>query len=392
MKTARWFTAVLAAALSATLGAQDAGRPVKIDDFEADPSGWMALKMETTGGGGEDSDSKIAVAREAEHVKSGKGSLSYTYEIAAGTVRLLAHQRTADLAGMKSLRLWVKASHDTSVVIGLAESDSATYQTAATCAAGKWQEIVVNLDELVPDEATKDANGKLDLDQVGSIQVMDIGSFLVNLLPDLKATRTLWLDDIAFSSQPAALTTGVTEVTRVVPAFLVDSFESPVVRWIPISLEFAEPPKFDLFDAPVSIDREAPPQGGQQSLKFAYPRKGGKANGIMRNLEKNDLSRAASLDLSLKVSHDGTFVVSVEEKDGSRYQKMVELKALDGWKTQSLAFGDLTLADDSQDDNARLDPAEIKQVAVADITTLLGGEAAEEVVLRVDQVLFVLAP
>ena len=391
MKTARWMP-IAFVAVCASLGAQDKGKQVRIDDFESEPSGWMALKLETTGGGGEDGDSKIAVSREAANVKAGKGSLSYTYEIAAGTVRLLALQRPVDLGGMKSLRLWVKASHATGVVIGLAEKDSATYQAAVTCAAGQWQEVVVNLDEFVADEPTKDPNGKLDLDQVGSIQVMDIGAFLVNFLADLKGTRTLWLDDIAFSSQAATLTTGATQVTRVVPAFLVDSFETPVVRWIPISLEFADPPKFNLFDAPVSIDKEAAPEGGKQSLKFAYPRKAGKANGIMRNVEKNDLSRATGLDLALKTSADGTFVVSLEEKDGSRYQKIVELKSYDGWKTLNLGFGDLTLADDSKDDNGRLDPAEIKQIAIADITTLLGGGEAAENVLRVDQVLFVLAP
>jgi len=392
MKITRWIAAVLAAALSGSLAAQDKPKQVKVDDFEAELSGWMALKLETAGGGGEDSESKIAVAREAAHVKAGKGSLSYTYDVAAGTVRLLALQRPVDLAGMKSLRLWVKASHATALVIGLAENGSATYQAAVTCAAGKWQEVLVNLDELVPDEATKDPNGKLDLDQVGSIQVLDIGSFLVNLLPELKATRTLWLDEIAFSSQAAPLTTGVTKVTRVVPAFLVDNFESPVVRWIPISLEFAEPPKFNLFDAPVAIDRDAPAEGGKQCLKFTYPRKGAKFHGVMRNLEKNDLSKSTGLDISLKTSVDGTFLVGVEERDGSRYQKMVELKAGDGWKTLSLGFADLALADDSQDDNGRLDPAEIKQVSVADITQIAGGGEADEVVLRLDQVLFTLAP
>lgn len=392
MKTARWMPIAFLAACAA-LGAQDKGKQVKIDDFETDPTGWMALKLEpATGGGGEDADSKIAVAREAAAVKSGKGSLSYTYEIAAGTVRLLALQRPVDLTGMKSLRLWVKTSHATGVVIGLAENGSATYQAAVTCAAGQWQEVVVNLDEFVPDEPTKDPNGKLDLDQVGSIQVMDIGAFLVNFLGDLKGTRTLWLDDIAFSSQAVSLTTGATKVTRVVPAFLVDSFESPVIRWIPISLEFAEPPKFNLFDAPVSIDKEAAPEGGKQSLKFAYPRKAGKANGLMRNVEKNDLSRATGLDLAVKTSGDGTFVISLEEKDGSRYQKIVELKSYDGWKTLNLSFGELTLADDSKDDNGRLDPAEIKQIAIADLTALIGGGESAENVLRVDQVLFVLAP
>jgi len=391
MKTLRPIALVLAAALSGTLAAQDKPRQIRIDDFEKEPEGWTALKLEA-GGGGEDAESKVALAREGEHVKAGKGSLSYTFPVTAGTMRVLVLQRPTDLSGMKSLRLWVKSSHATAVVVGLAEPESATYQAAATVAAGRWQEISVNLDELVPDEVGKDPNGRLDLDRVGAIQVFDVGSFLVNLLPDLAATRTIWLDEIAFSSEAVPLTTGATKVTRVVPAFLVDNFESAVVRWSPISLEFGDPPRFSVYDVPVSLDPDAPPGGGKQSLRFAYPRRGVKVHGLLRSVEKNDLSRATALDLSLRTSIDGTFIVSLEEHDGSRYNKVVELKAADGWTTLNLALGDLTLADDSQDDNGRLDPGEIKQVAIADITQLAGGGEADENVLRIDQVLFVLAP
>ena len=43
--------------------------------------------------------------------------------------------------------------------------------------------------------------------------------------------------------------------------------------------------------------------------------------------KKVDLGKATGIDLALKSSHDGTFIVAIEEKDGSRYNKTVELHA-----------------------------------------------------------------
>src|SRR4029450_10321489 len=104
-------------------------------------------------------------------------------------------------------------------------ASGASYQANAHCPAGAWQEISVNLDELTVDEPGKDPNGKLDLDQIGSITIFDIRGFVGRFLPDLKGSRTMALDDIHFSSKPVVSTTGPAQVTRVVPIHLVDNFE-----------------------------------------------------------------------------------------------------------------------------------------------------------------------
>src|SRR5206468_876177 len=113
------------------------------------------------------------------------------YDITPKTIRVLALQKPMDLTGMKSLRLWVKCSQATAVVIGLGEAGGASYQTAAHCPAGAWQEVALNLDEFALDDPAKDANGKLDLDQITSLTVFDIGGFAALFLPDLKGSRTM---------------------------------------------------------------------------------------------------------------------------------------------------------------------------------------------------------
>jgi hypothetical protein len=371
-------------------GLQDAEKKMVISDFEGDAVEWSGLTL-SDAGVNPDGDSKIAITHEAASVKAGKGALSWSYEITPKTVRVLALQRPIDLTGMKSLHLWVKCSKATSVIIGVGDPSGASYQANAHCPAGAWQEIAVNLDELTVDEPAKDPNGKLDLDQVNSITLFDIGGFIAMFLPDVKGSRTMMIDDIGFSSKPVVATTGAAQITRVVPIHLVDNFESSVIRWIPISLDLSETPKFALFDAPVAVDKDVPPGGGKQSLKFSYPRKGKKVHGVMRNLEKVDLSKATTLDLALKCSHDGAFFVAIEEKDGSRYNMKVDL-LLGDWKSFSWPLSAFTLADDSQDENGKLDPDQIKQITIVDATQLLGSNEADQVHLWVDQVLFLLSP
>lgn len=382
-----WTVAILLAA-----GRQDDAKPMKIGDFETDTIEWQAIKLDPAAGVGEDDEAKVAVTTEPAQVKAGKGSLSYSYDVVPNTIRMLALQRPLDLSRMKSLRLWVKCSKTTAIVFTVTETGGAGYQASFYCPQDAWQEVAVNLDELTPDEEGKDGNGKLDLDEVGSVSIIDISGFLSAFLPDLKGPRQMWLDEIEFSPRRVALTTGPTTVTRVTPVHLVDNFESPVIRWSPISVEFSDTPKFNLFDAPVAVDKTAPPDGGKQSLKYVYPRQGAKVYGIMRNVEKVDLKKAVALDIALKISNDGSVVVSLEEKDGSRYQKIVELKSDDGWKSLTFAFGDLTLADDSQDENGKLDAGDIKQISIADLTHLIGGGEVAENKLWIDEVRFVLSP
>jgi hypothetical protein len=355
-----------------------------IDDFEGELSGWMALKLDA-GTVDPDPDSKIATS--SEGAKSGKASLTFGYAVNPGIVRVLVRQGPFDLAGMKSLRFWTKSSASTALVVSLTESSGASYQAPFSVNAGVWQEVVLNLEEFIPDEPGKDGNGKLDVDDIGSISFFDFGGFLALLVPDLAGSRTMSIDDLRFAAEPVARTTGAAG-----GHYLLDSFESPLIRWAPLSVEFGDALKINLFDAATAIDAQAPEKGGKASLRFTYPRKAAKAHGLLRSTEKLEIGKARALELWLKTSADGTYIVNLEEKDGSRYDKTVELKAADGWTKLDVPFSDFVLANDSQDENGKLDAADIKQVLVADATSLLGGSTSDEVRLWLDEVRFQLNP
>ena len=84
--------------------------------------------------------------------------------------------------------------------------------------------------------------------------------------------------------------------------------------------------------------------------------------------------------------------MTIEEKVGGKYQQVVQLKAADGWKSLSWPFTSFTLAQDSKDENGKLDADQIKEISIADLTTLLSGGAGAGVenVLRIDEVRFTL--
>lgn len=355
-------------------------KTVTVDDFDGPLAGWTALKIGLGESFEADAESRVAI--------TGDQALSYSYAITPKTVRVLALARALNLAGMRAVRFRVKTDKPTALVFGLSEAGNITYQTGFYCPAGSWQEVAFNLDELALDNPGKDAGNKLDLDRVQALHLADLGNLLVSLVPTLAGARTLMLDDLVFSALSVAPTTGVVREAAPVSRTLyrVDNFEAPLIRWMPVSLELSDPPKIGLFDAPLSIDA-----GG--ALKYAYRRQAKKAQGLLRNLERADLRRATILDLRLRSERDGLFVISVQEKDGSRYQRIVPLTSAEGWSELACALAAFTLADDSSDENDTLDAAEIKEIGISDITALLpeGGKPEEAAnTLWLDDVQFTL--
>ena len=65
-------------------------------------------------------------------------------------------------------------------------------------------------------------------------------------------------------------------------------------------------------------------------------------------------------------------VVAVQESgDESRYQHWVHIEPTDGWKHLDLDLATLNLADDSKDENGRLDFDQIANIAILDIGGIL---------------------
>lgn len=361
-----------------------------IDDFEhgLNPE-WVTLKVTADKGLQLETESRIAVTQEAAQVKSGQGTLSYFYEVAPKTVRGVALPREMDLTGMKSVHFWAKCSTSTALLFALDQKNGSSYQTAFYCPAGEWQEVTLNLDELVVDDVTKDMAGGLQLNQVKGLHFGDLATLFVNFVLGLEGQRVLWLDDISFSPRSAPFTTGFARGSNAA-SFIVDNFASPVIRWAPVTINTGNGGGIALFDAPLQI--EPAPGDKPGALRFNYKREPNRLHALLRSLDKIYVGTPTQLNLRLNTATDGTFMVILEENGGARYEQLLQIRAAENWKSLVLPLGNFTLAGDSKDDNNKLDPNQIKTVSVVDITPLLPSESGPAPVqnntLRISDVRF----
>ncbi|HEU4753849.1 MAG TPA: hypothetical protein VFU47_12135, partial [Armatimonadota bacterium] len=353
--------------------------------------------------GGLSPDDTGSVSISKEMAKSGTGALAYSYKVEPGAVRALLAEAHIP-AGTRAVRFWVRSSTPTVLMLSL-RAGAPGYNLPYYVPANEWTQIAANLNEFEPEG---DAAGAAALkpDEVTSIGVTDMATMLVNapgdlakLLPNLQGSRTVWLDDLQFSETAVPQTTGSARSGND-GAFVVDNFETPLVRWTPVRAVFGgAAPQFDLFtpEASVRVVPEAagpgmartPVEPGGKGLRMSYKRHAQEVFGFIRSLEKYDLSKADRLRLSLNCSQKSLVIVQLKEKDGSEYQHLVMPDNSVGWQDLNLALTDFTLSDNGKDENNRLDPDQLKELTILDGSAFAGmGDA--DVTLDLDAVYFVL--
>jgi len=364
--------------------AQDGARAAY--DFETDAQGFTAFSVKD-GNFGPDGDSTLKVTREKAEAKVGSGALAYGYKVEPGAIRaLIAEARVP--AGTHSVRFWVRSSAATQLLLSVREQDGSDYQLPFYVPAFEWVQVAVNLDELAVGQDSSDENGKLDLDQVNTVGFLDLATMLVNLPGDIgKATarlqgpRTLWLDDLQLSKERAAKASGPVQADGK-HAYLVDNFEAGVVKWTPARVTFAEGLAFDIFPANVALKVQpeaagpgmarTPLEAGGKGLRFSYKRGEKEVYALVHTLEKRALGQAERLHLNVSMSQKSLVLVQVKEKDDSEYQYAIQPDNSVGWQEVNVALSDLTLGDQSKDENGKLDPDQIKEIALVDASALLG--------------------
>jgi hypothetical protein len=152
---------------------------------------------------------------------------------------------------------------------------------------------------------------------------------------------------------------------------MVDNFEAGTIRWIPLLLQLEPALKIDFANGDLKLDRQAAPGNGTKSLKATYTREAATAPVWLHSLENTKLPGAQTLDLALRTAASGVFLVSIKEKDESRYEQVVEIKSEDGWKKFSWLLTNFKLAGDSKDENDKLDIDKAEEISIADLTAVL---------------------
>ncbi len=355
-----------------------------IDDFEGELKDWTAATLDPTKGFTPGAAVPVRTTEAAE-VRTGKGALRVKYAAGDGLLQVVSCPRPVPLQGMKSLRCAVHVSRTAVLIVGVNEKGGAAYQTSFVASPGTWTDVWVNVSDLLLGEGYQDTVPGLDPAAVEGFFVYDAVGLLAAEQPDLKGERTLVLDDISVSSEAAPVAQGVFQAPDG-PCLRIDGFEASLVRWLPLSLDLSTGKPLFL-DSALNIDGSAPASGGKYSLRWSYTRTVGKLGALLRDLGGLPTASATELRLWAKTARDGTFMIALEEKDDSRYQVLQELKAGDGWKELRLPFTQFGIADDSKDENGRLDAGELKNLSLADLTALLGADVGAANDLSIDEVL-----
>ncbi len=342
-------------------------------DFEENTGSWSSFNAQAV----------LGLTAAAENVLAGTSALElqYLFQPSGSREVQVAGNALAALPGgvpgLASISLGIKTSDTTTCVVGLMEGGGGAYLVPVFCPAGTWQRVHVTLADFVPVEELPDPDGRLDPIQVSGCGVLDASGFLAGLGQALPfagfqpGARRLWVDEVRL------LSTDLPPETIALPAespaaVVIDSCDRETIRFVVLGGEEWK------------AAREAQGEAGPGYYRFEYTLPGGTLVALLRVLPAGRLAQTQALHFSARCDRSLRLVVSVEEKDKSRYSTQVDLKVEEGWKRFDLPWDKFTREQDSVDENDRLDPDQITLVSLADLSGLFSLEDRKTVLLLDD--------
>lgn len=328
--------------------------PIISHGFETTTEGWNAMG----------DNAHLSITNDAANVKSGKGALKYEYKLAKGEMDILMLPTPSQaLAKMKSLHFSIKSDHTAPFIMSLSEKDGGRYNAVFTVSANKWQTVELAASDFVLAEDKndpKDPDGKLDLEQVENIGIVDLGMFFAQAdNPEMAAlfgiklgACTAYFDDFVVTNEPLLPSSSTLNGD-----FHVDTFARPQSSWVGIGV------------LGVSVASGKPLEG--KGIKIDYHQTPMKPAGVFRSIQKGKLTGATKLVFDAASTRAATLVIQVEEVSGGKYNTTIMVPAGGVAKTYELAFSNFNAAEDSKDDNGKLDLDQVKQILVLDASGFL---------------------
>ena len=310
-------------------------------NFEAGTSGWT-----TMGQGG--------------NLRTAGGSLEFSYEVKPGQFAVAVRPAPPETAKLGRLRLRLKTDHDTALAVLLSEKKPGGGNYVATfwSPANSWQTV-----ELAPADFSAsdgpgdpvDADGKLDLGEVEGIGILDLAQFFASQ-PENPGVPLI----VNRATGPHVLQVAQFEMLsgaggRTRPALAIDRFDRGYLQWITMG---GMKLKLAAVDNPLHED----------ALQAMYPQVQGRIAVLLRPLSNLDLSRSAGLSFDVASKTDATLVVSLELKNGRRFNQTIYPPGEGEVFHVKLSFGDF-------EGEGKIDPAQLKSMSLADVTAAEGGGA-----------------
>ncbi len=326
-------------------------------------------------------NAKVSTEQAPENVKEGTGSLRFDYQVAPGQNNvLLSALAPRSLATLESISFWIKANHNASFIFALQEQGGGRFGTTFSVVKDQWQRVEIAPEELVlqvDKDTPKDADGKLDVEKIEGVALLDFGQFLAQLAADPQnpiarilgietGARTVYLDDVSFSSKPLPL--------EAPDKSLLDDFKHPQVGWMGIGGVTLKVAKDDA--------------GKNPALQADYTQTANRVVAFAKLLPPGVLANKDSLAFDIATKRHATLIVQLEETSGGKYNTICDVAANETFTPRRLAFAAFTPADDSKDNNNRLDLDQVKQILIIDASGMMGLDGGDNTLwihpIRVD--------
>lgn len=273
------------------------------------------------------------------------GAVEFKYQLGAKLFAAAVLPVDESFASMKSLRFRVRADHDTTLGVLLSERKpgGGNYAALFSSPANVWQQI-----ELTPADFElsdgpndpKDADGKLDLDQVEGVAIFDFANFIAASAP---GAHSISLDNFEVR-------------TTAPPQIAIDTFDRGFLLWM----------------TPGTMTLKLVPETGplgEPSLKATYSQTTEPFAAVVRRVGNLDLSKAKRLTFDIASENEATILIALETKQGPRYNLTIYPPA-----GRKIFHVDLSLDDFERENGGseKFAPSRWKSIAVADIS---GGNA-----------------
>jgi hypothetical protein len=265
-----------------------------------------------------------------------------------------------EMAQVKSFSFWIKTDYTAPIVLVLQEQNGGRYNYVFSAPKDVWQRVVVEPSEFMLSQDAddpKDPDNKLDVEQVEAFALADMSQIfaqnedLMKVLGVNPGPHTLYVDDLSVSAQAPAGEPAVDGVT------VLDTFAYPQPSWLGTSG----------VELNVAVDEGM--KG--RALKASYRHSPDKFVAIVRRLPRGKLAGTQWLSLGLSSLKPLTLAVQVEEQGGGKYNTTLTVPGALQPFDAKLEWKNFTPADDSQDDNNRLDLEQVNQLLILDATGFL---------------------
>lgn len=344
-------TLCLLAAAGALASAQQKPEILLRQDFEnqslsqspGQSPAWMSMSPGAT----------VRIDHDPSHVHAGHGALAFSYEVKPRQAAAAVLPAPPVLARLARLHFWLKTDHATPVTVLLSEKKpgGGNYNAVVWSPAETWQEIALAPSDFFladgPNDP-QDSDGKLDLDQLQGIGLIDMAAFLPALAGASPNPHTLWIDDFeALGGEPAPS-----------PSPTVDDFARGYLAWLTTT---GADLKLQKTDNPL---HEPAMQASYEETDDPFP-------AFVRRVDTHGLAPATRLEFDIASEKEATINVSLEmRKPGAQQGPRFNLPIYPP-PERELFHVSLKLADFQGP--GKLDPAQLKSLVLVDVSAAGSG-------------------